>query len=31
MVMREGLMEGIFERASLGADVLVRAATGNME
>lgn len=28
MVMREGLMEGIFERASLDAEVLVRAATG---
>ena len=31
MVMREGLMEGIFERASLDAEVLVRAATGNTE
>ncbi|MBM7331558.1 sugar ABC transporter ATP-binding protein, partial [Agrobacterium sp. S2] len=27
MVMREGLMEGVFERASLDAEVLVRAAT----
>jgi len=31
MVMREGLMEGVFERASLDAEVLVRAATGNAE
>jgi rhamnose transport system ATP-binding protein len=31
MVMREGLMEGVFERASLHAEVLVRAATGNAE
>ncbi|MDH7790978.1 sugar ABC transporter ATP-binding protein [Ochrobactrum sp. AN78] len=29
MVMREGLMEGIFDRAGLDAEVLVRAATGN--
>jgi rhamnose transport system ATP-binding protein len=29
MVMREGLVEGIFDRADLDAEVLVRAATGN--
>ncbi|WP_093000122.1 sugar ABC transporter ATP-binding protein [Rhizobium sp. NFR07] len=29
MVMREGLMAGIFERDRLSAEVLVRAATGN--
>ncbi|MFK4821247.1 sugar ABC transporter ATP-binding protein [Ochrobactrum quorumnocens] len=29
MVMREGLVEGIFDRAGLDAEVLVRAATGN--
>lgn len=31
MVMREGLVEGIFERKALDAEVLVRAATGNAE
>ncbi|MCL7999487.1 sugar ABC transporter ATP-binding protein [Brucella sp. 21LCYQ03] len=31
MVMREGLMEGIFGRVELDAEVLVRAATGNAE
>lgn len=31
MVMREGLVEGIFDRAGLDAEVLVRAATGNAE
>ncbi|MGU3400979.1 sugar ABC transporter ATP-binding protein [Brucellaceae bacterium D45D] len=29
MVMREGLVEGIFERHALDAEMLVRAATGN--
>ena len=30
IVMREGLMEGVFERATLDAELLVRAATGNV-
>lgn len=29
LVMREGLSAGLFERADMSAETLVRAATGN--